>query len=247
MAKPRPVDEGFDPNNPTEPFQRWVKNLQRWLYQQQAEHKFGQRKPKVPDLIALGHANDPFYIGGAMPERLGAWFAALYRRLDLGNGVHLRRIHYRCLDLAGFTKVDGMPYRNSKTDWATLELASKYARVLRLVPAHEFEDRRNPEAITPEWIQRLDVGVSPHVIQAQVHSFSMPTIWLGDLDLPAIEKPSAMGYYGNDFADRPVYCEIWVEKTTVNDILLPVCEELGVALVPAAGMQSVTAAVNMLR
>jgi hypothetical protein len=70
--KPRPIDAGFDPTNPTPPFQRWIKNLQRYLYQQQAEHKFGQRKPKVTDVIALGHANDPFYIGGAAPEKLAA-------------------------------------------------------------------------------------------------------------------------------------------------------------------------------
>jgi hypothetical protein len=244
--KPRPIDAGFDPNNPTPPFQRWVKNLQRYLYQQQTERKFGQRKPKVPDLIALKHKNDPFYIGGPAPEKLGRWFAALYRRLDLGNGVHLRRIHYRCLDLADFTKVDGMSYTNSKRDWYTLEIAAKYARVLRLVPADEFEDRRNPEAITPAWIENLDLGIRPHIIPPNVQSFSMPKITLDDLILPEVGEPFATGYGHDDFADRPVYCELWVEKTTMNDVLAPLCEELGVALVPAAGIQSITASVNML-
>jgi hypothetical protein len=44
-------------------------------------------------LIALSSSNDPFYIG---PSRQAdaEWFARLWKRFNIGHGVHLRRLHY---------------------------------------------------------------------------------------------------------------------------------------------------------
>jgi hypothetical protein len=41
--------------------------------------------------------------------------------------------------------------------------------------------------------------------------------------------------------------ENWIEKTTANDILEPLTEELGINLVPASGTQSITAAIRLLQ
>jgi hypothetical protein len=40
--------------------------------------------------------------------------------------------------------------------------------------------------------------------------------------------------------------EIWIEKTTMDDILVPLCRSLRINLVPAAGMQSWTSAIRLL-
>src|SRR5262249_51819997 len=55
--------------------------------------------------------------------------------------------------------------------------------------------------------------------------------------------------YGYDYAaaDQPYLVEIWVEKSTMNDVLEPLCGQLSVNLVTSLGFQSMTAAVNLLQ
>src|SRR5262249_41064374 len=57
--------------------------------------------------------------------------------------------------------------------------------------------------------------------------------------------PAVLGY-DYQAADQGWLVELWCEKTTQNDILLPICEELGGNLVPAAGFESITAIVDLL-
>ena len=47
----------------------------------------------VSTLIALASRNDPFFIG---PRRQteAEWFARLWKKLKIGHGAHVRRIHY---------------------------------------------------------------------------------------------------------------------------------------------------------
>ena len=44
-------------------------------------------------------------------------------------------------------------------------------------------------------------------------------------------------------SDQPYLVEIWIEKSTMDDVLLPLCEELHINLVTSAGFQSITSAV----
>jgi hypothetical protein len=47
-------------------------------------------------------------------------------------------------------------------------------------------------------------------------------------------------------ADQPYTIEVWIEKSTMNDVLVPLCEELGVNLVVGKGFTSITRAVELL-
>ena len=59
--------------------------------------------------------------------------------------------------------------------------------------------------------------------------------------------PSVTGY-GYETADQPVLVEVWVEKSTMNDILEPLCDRLGVHLtVDAKGYESITHSIELLR
>jgi hypothetical protein len=48
-------------------------------------------------------------------------------------------------------------------------------------------------------------------------------------------------------ADQPYLLEVWIEKSTMDDILLPVCRSSGMNLVTGVGYLSVTRVVEMLR
>ncbi len=62
-------------------------------------------------------------------------------------------------------------------------------------------------------------------------------------NLPTAPDLAAEGYTGVQ-QDRHV--EIWVEKTTMNDVLIPLCRKYGVNLITGAGELSITAVVNFL-
>ena len=48
----------------------------------------------VGTMLALASDNDPFFADREQRRHGAQWFAKLWRRLRLGAGVHLRRIHY---------------------------------------------------------------------------------------------------------------------------------------------------------
>jgi hypothetical protein len=54
-----------------------------------------------------------------------------------------------------------------------------------------------------------------------------------------IESPTVAGYDYDWRTDQPLV-EVWAEKTTMDDVLDPLCRQLGVNYVPAAGTQSIT-------
>jgi len=72
------------------------------------------------------------------------WFARQWDRFNCGNGFHIRRVHYRMISHGDVFLPDGTPYENTDECWALLSRASKFARILGMVDAELFVDRRNP-------------------------------------------------------------------------------------------------------
>lgn len=189
----------------------------------------------VSDLIELSNQNDPFYVGTNAELAMAEWFADVWRRFcdsqGITRGAHLRRIHYWLVNRRPPPEnYRGERYENTTNEWQSLCRASKYARYLELVPADAFEDRRNPdpkvyadyqEDPTPRYARRIGIGY----FDLNLPSFSR---------LPYFEVD---GYSGNL---QPYHLEIWCEKTTMNDVLLPVCQEYNVNLVTGAGEMSIT-------
>jgi hypothetical protein len=208
---------------------------------------------KVGDLIALATKNDPFYTGSPAELKKARWFAELWRRFDYtGGGVHLRRIHYQIVSQdPPIKKPDGLLYENTEGDWGLLNNAAKWARYLDLVPAGLFVDRRNPEAIIHYYrgdcdpTPRYTVDRSPDDYLTW-EDYQPPTLpELPDLPrgLPDIPDFSVDGYNG---IEQPYMVEIWAEKTTMNDVLLPLCKRYKVNLVTGAGELSITACLDFL-
>lgn len=209
---------------------------------------------QIQDLIALAPQNDPFYTGSKGELAKARWFADLWQRFGYGKGVHLRRIHYQAVSQdPPLVKPDGKVYENTLNDWGYLNLAAKYARYLNLVPASHFVDRRNPEAIlyarydkpddfgyqdpTPGWDVEEQDSWDLHELPELPALPDLP----GELpDLPAFK---ISGYWGIQQAH---HVEVWAEKTTMNDVLIPLCKEHRVNLITGAGELSITAVLDLM-
>jgi hypothetical protein len=227
--------------HPEKPFREWIERLKAKL---NAELAPGVRKFVIPDLLAMSENSDPFWAGKPREIKLAKWFKKIWFE-GLGNfGDHLRRIHYALL--SRLTKnAYGKTYENSKADWDALNEASRQARHLQMVGADQFVDRKNPEAIVPAWVTQPTAD-PPEVVLPNPPDFKMPQIWMssGQIEFPGY--PGVDGYSDDDHLDRAVYLSLWVEKSTQNDILQPLCEELGMELVTLSGRSSITSCIQFL-
>jgi hypothetical protein len=186
----------------------------------------------VKDLLALAVNNDPFYAGAPFRRRAAEWFADIWSKYgELAS--HLRRLHYRLVSEATIRKPDGSVYQNMDGDWKDLMAASLAARYLDLVPFDGLVDRRNDEpmifgqnleADPDQEIEPSCAVLDDNPVVAKVAIPDMPDLpWL-DLDI-----------------DEPVQkyiVEVWIEKSTQNDWLVPLCQRRSVNLVVGIGEQS---------
>ena len=223
----------------SEPY-RFIKNLQ------QAIRKPNGRKSTVKDMLVLSQQNDPFYAGNGAEGDKARWFAELWERFGCGSGVHLRRVHYRIVSEGNILKPDGELYENNSRCWEYMQGASRQARYLGLVDPEEIVDRRNPAPIiymgpgSGGWEDREEPGWEYDFYGWELPGLEVPR---ASLELPDLYPT---GYAYNDAMQR-YHVEVWAEKTTMDDILVPFCRQTATNYVSGAGYQSITAMVSLLR
>jgi len=173
---------------------------------------------------------------------MAEWFAGIFGQT---TGVHLRRIHYRLVARGDVVRHDGMLYENNANSWYYLNNASRFARYLGLMNPEDLEDRRNPAphifmpvgfGMGPEWSYKIDTNRLDRI-----------STYLGNSYFPPVEMEAEVSGYTYEEALQPYHVEVWAEKTTMNDILVPLCSSLGANYVSGAGYQSITAMVSLLR
>ena len=195
---------------------------------------------RLKDLLVLASQNDPFNSGTPKDRELARWFAT-----DIGNGTtHVRREHYRRLHRENSAMPDGSPYENTDKVWHTLGSAAKQARYLGLVHPERFTDQRNP----PPHVYAHPLDASEPRVDLEPSYWSLPEIdtsALGDVYLP-LPRLTLEGYEYTP-ARQPRHVEVWCEKSTMDDVLLPVCERHGVNLTTASGFQSITGSYQLLK
>ncbi len=179
---------------------------------------------RVTDLIPLAPQNDPFYTGTPGDWALAEWFARLWQAFGYSTKVHIRRVHYQIISQSPPVVLpNGKPYENTEECWNILNLASKAARYLQLVDPGAFNDRRNPDPLV--YAEHRDY--EPEV-RASLH------LWASDLRLPSF--PEFPEYMVRDFIGSQRYhLEVWCEKSTMNDVLDPLCREYGANLQTGSG------------
>jgi hypothetical protein len=182
---------------------------------------------KVTDLIALSRNHDPFYVGTPAHITNGKWFAEIWQRFGLTDGIHIRRMHYLIVSQKEPVLLpNGTNYENTQQCWDFLSDASEKARYLGLVEFSAFVDRRNPEAIiyptftAPE--PKISVDDSGWILQ------SLPLF-------PDLPNYSIENYDGR----RGYILELWCEKSTMNDVLEPISRRYRVNLQTGVGELSI--------
>jgi hypothetical protein len=205
-----------------------------------------ERKCQVPDLLAMNPKTDPFFAGAPKSREEGEWFAKVWQHYAFPEGSHIRRIHYALANAKSPPKLpDGTLYENTDEHSQFLERASRSARHLGLVDPMAFTDARNPE---PPIFAQYDTVPGPHCEIVEPDDWALPSIPKGLLDVSPFEMPTAE-ISGYDYAqsDQPYHLEVWIEKSTQDDILIPLCEEHHVNFVPATGFQSITGVLNAIK
>lgn len=203
---------------------------------------------RISEMLALTVSSDPFY--ARMPSRVrdAEWFADVWQLLGEPVGAHLRRIHYQVISQpTPILRPDGSPYENTEECWMLLNSGSRNARYLELVDPTAFEDHRSP---MPHLYVRSRLIEGPDwSIGDSYGRPSLPSLDLWQIELPAtLETPSAsVNGYDYDLADQPYHLEVWIEKSTMTDVLDPVCHRFGVNLVVGVGYLSITRIVEMLQ
>jgi hypothetical protein len=172
---------------------------------------------RVNDCFVLSPQNDPFYCGSPAQRRDAEWFVEIWKRFHYTNNIHIRRIHYRIISQEREGQVilphNGKVYENTERCFDVLNNASKYARYLELVDPAAFIDKRNPEVL----INRYGRLEDPEVFIEQSTMAELPDVssWY----------PSWPRYSVNDcyVGEQRYVLEVWCEKSTMDDILVPLC------------------------
>jgi hypothetical protein len=197
-------------------------------------------------MLVLSPQNDPFYAGNGAEGDKARWFAELWGRFGYGSGVHLRRVHYRIVSEGNILKPDGELYENNSRCWEYMQSASRQARYLGLVDPEEIVDRRNPAPNiymglgAAGWEEREEPGWDYDFYGFELPGLEVPS---PSLDLPEL-YPTGYDYHNTM---QRYHVEVWAEKTTMDDILVPLCRQTETNYVSGAGYQSITAMVLLLR
>lgn len=188
----------------------------------------------ITELIALAPANDPFYTGTPRDLEMGRWFADLWQEFGYSHGVHLRRVHYQLVSQNPPVRLpNGKPYENTEACWGELNFAAKAARYLEYVDPAAFVDRRNfePDSYLNNWTVR----------QADAY----PTSNLPEVALPG--EPGAPRYSYRIDTPQRYHIEVWCEKSTMNDVIMPLIQRYEAVLMYGKGELSITMALDSIK
>jgi hypothetical protein len=185
-------------------------------------------------LTVLSPQLDPYRLDTAAGHRDGAWLA---KQLELAiapsRRIHWRGLHYAIVAAGGIRKPNGEIYRNNDEDWTWLcGSAGKAARWLGYIDFERIIDARNADPI----IHRKG--------KAALETWVSIGLDVTIPDLDDIEP-----YAGpTGFEGRQKYAlTIFGEKTSLEDILLPIARNFEADLYLPAGEISDTLLYRMAR
>jgi hypothetical protein len=218
------------------------------------------RRP-LKSLYALTDEADPFAAGTPGRRQAAEWIAELWPRLNFRPGVHVRRVHYKLVSLPEPpVRPNGEPYQNTYVCWKFLINAIRDARFLGLLAPNTIVDHRNP----PPMIHFTALLDQPAALKREDgHAWclgpqaELPEVNIGagdvDVELPRVtDSTLEIAFYSPGFRlprlalDHPpsiterYMLEVWCEKTTMNDVIVPLGQRLHVNVITGAGDMSAT-------
>jgi hypothetical protein len=168
---------------------------------------------KLGDLTVLSAQVDPYRLDTPAFHADGAWLGEQMVTLRLAQRrIHLRGLHYALVSTSGLVKPNGEPYRNTEKDWLWLQSsAAKAARWLGYVRFDQITDERN----------------SPPVIKVKGAEPVETFVYVGDgitIRVPDEEDMKPTVGVANFGARQPYHLVIYGEKTSLADVLTPLCD-----------------------
>lgn len=200
----------------------------------------GLRRP-LRTLHALTAGNDPFMVQQDFRLEAAHWFKELYDRLKISAGIHIRRIFYLLVSQPDLVRLNGERFENTVECANHLGEAVRDARYLGLIEADAFIDRKNPEPTINLGEGDIDTAaeINPVAGSIECHEFGIyyvaPTLIFPEIIL--LSEPRVGQRY---------HLEIWIEKSTANDLLLPLGREYGINIATFTGEVSLTACKNLV-
>lgn len=133
-------------------------------------------------------------------------------------------------------------YLNTNECWLRLCKAAKWARVLDMIDSDRIIDNRSPDAILNDWDQHRNASPVQPAWAINTHSFDLDEFALDEIYLPDPPPQPRLAIEGIRWYEQRYshYIEVWVEKSTMNDILEPICKENGITFQTGVGEMSIT-------
>jgi hypothetical protein len=171
-----------------------------------------EHKASLSDMTVLSAQIDPYRLDTIAGHRDGAWLAEQLAKLyGPAQRAHWRGLHYAIVANGGIRKPNGEIYKNNDDDWSWLASPAKAARWLGYIPFDRIIDQRN----SPPIIHR----------KARVRPDAHLSIGL-DVDIPDVENieplPIARGFVPR----QAFHFVIFGEKSSLEDVVLPIAQQL---------------------
>jgi hypothetical protein len=225
------------------------RTLDLWRSELNVVRKVGE-KIKLPDFLVGVVESDPFNADAPSQKALAEWFVEQWHRFKPGaQTVHVRGLHYAIQALSNTPDAvylpNGVLYENTHLRWNDLQRAGKYARYLGLIDPDAFEDKRSQKPILQEFEMRdrsLYIFDRMYAFDSiELESFpSFPSF----PSMPTFPTPC----YSLFFRGQQRYrLEVWIEKSTQEDVILPVCEKHKVTSVTAQGEISISSMLKAIK
>ena len=182
-------------------------------------------------LIVLAQQNDPYYIGSISELRSAKWIGGIVTQYLNERGrenVHDRAIHYYILSRnlkRPFKKKDWKLFKGDSNDFHWVMNSIRNARILGLIPWECIEDKKNPE---------------PHIHSYYWNHEDIDQIQITIEDIAKAVSNDRRFVIFNPQLQQPYHVEIWTEKTTINDILLPLGRKYGANVATFSGQSTST-------
>ena len=215
-----------------------------------AEQRSNGVNVTLTDLMVLAPKNDPFGVFTEARITAGEWAAQAWHSMGEMHNLHIRRLHYWAVS-CGIEKPDGVVYANTDKDWSWICNAVKYARYHGLIPVNALIDRRNPDpdihadytpgvcyVETPTTRYDPEVCINTMGIYADLHDYAHHKA-------EAAKDTSEIEFNAQNA--QPYHLEVWCEKSTMNDVLIPICDRYGANLVTALGQVSLTQCMDAVK
>ena len=208
-------------------------------------------KIKAKDFFALAEQGDPFNADAEAHRELAEWFVEQWHRFKPGaQTVHVRGLHYAISALAGKPEAVYLPngklYDNTDLRWDDLQRAGKYARYLGLIDPGRFEDRRSHAAVVKPFSTSAR-SLSVFDDRSAFDFVELPG-WSDFPDFPTMPPfPSPPRYSLGLRGQQRYRLEVWIEKSTQESVILPVCDRYQVTSVTAQGEISITSMWDAVR